>query len=179
MNRDEPRPDAVSAADLGDPASIPLDRLRSLRARLQAEDDAVSYARRIAQARLDLVRAEIDQRRAPTPANGIERGLRDVLSSHLTATRSVGGSSRPPRPVDHVADHEWSQRLDAICAEYGMGRLSSLDVDELDVLAGALAEFERLVSEDRRARFVQLDVLGEELVRRYRDGEATVDGLLE
>jgi hypothetical protein len=78
-----------------------------------------------------------------------------------------------------VADHEWSQRLDAICAEYGMGRLSSLDVDELDVLAGALAEFERLVSEDRRARFVQLDVLGEELVRRYRDGEATVDGLLE
>jgi len=176
---DDPRPDGPSVADLGDPASIPLEQLRSLRAALQAEDDAVSYARRIAQARLDLVRAEIDQRRAPTPANGIERGLREVLSSHLTGAQGVGASPRPPRPVDHVADHEWSQRLDKLCAERGMSRLPSLGLDELDELAAALAEFERVVSDDRRARFARLDDLGRELVRRYRDGEATVDGLLE
>ena len=170
MNRDD---------DRDDPTSLPLDRLRALRSELQAEDDAVSYARRIAQARLDLVRAEIAQREAPTPANGIERELRDVLSSHLTAPQSSGGSPRPPRPVDHVADHEWSHRLDRLCAEHGMGRLASLGRSELEALASALADFERLVSEDRQARFARLDALGQELVRRYRDGEATVDGLLE
>jgi hypothetical protein len=125
------------------------------------------------------VRAEIGQRRAPTPANGIERGLRDVLSSHLTAPNPSGGSPRPPRPVDHVADHELSQRLDKLCAEHGLGRLAELSIDDLEALAEALAEFERLVSDDRRARFARLDALGRELVRRYRDGEATVDGLLE
>lgn len=179
MNRDESRPDVASVADLGDLASIPLDQLRSLRAQLQAEDDAVSYARRIAQARLDLVRAEIEHRRAPTPANGIEVELREVLSSHLTGPQPAGGSPRPPRPADHVADHEWSLRLDRLCAEHGLGRLSSLDASQLEALAEALADFERTVSDDRRARFARLDALGRELVRRYRDGEATVDGLLE
>ena len=35
------------------------------------------------------------------------------------------------------------------------------------------------MSDDRRARFDKLDALSAELVRRYRDGEASVDGLLE
>jgi hypothetical protein len=34
------------------------------------------------------------------------------------------------------------------------------------------------VSDDRRDRYARLDSLSAELVRRYREGEATVDGLL-
>ena len=41
------------------------------------------------------------------------------------------------------------------------------------------AEFEQRVSHDRRERFDRLDALSAELVRRYRDGEASVDSLLE
>jgi hypothetical protein len=45
-------------------------------------------------------------------------------------------------------------------------------------LESALVEFERDVSADRRDRHARLDALSAELVRRYREGEASVDGLL-
>ena len=44
--------------------------------------------------------------------------------------------------------------------------------------SAAISAFEQRVSQDRRARFDELDVLSAELVRRYRDGEASVDTLL-
>ena len=50
-----PMPDAGEL----EPSTLPLAQLRALRSQLQHEDDAISYVRRLAQARLDLVRAEI------------------------------------------------------------------------------------------------------------------------
>ena len=41
-----------------DPRQLTLVELRALRAKLQNDDDAVSYVRRLAQARLDLLQAE-------------------------------------------------------------------------------------------------------------------------
>jgi Rad3-related DNA helicase len=96
-----------------------------------------------------------------------------VLSQHLT-----GGPARPPRPTDDVCANELSHELDAICTEQGYSRLEELDADELATLATALGDYERRVSTDRRATFERLDALSAELVRRYRDGEASVDGLL-
>jgi len=96
-----------------------------------------------------------------------------VLSSHLT-----GGSPRPPRPVENLDDNDLSDRLDAVCAEHGFSRLESLSLSEIEVLDGELTAFERRVSDDRRERYEHLDALSAELVRRYRDGEASVDGLL-
>ncbi len=45
-----------------DPQSLTLDELRQVRNQLQSDDDVVSYVRRVAQARLDLVRAEANRR---------------------------------------------------------------------------------------------------------------------
>lgn len=150
-----------------DPSELSLDELRSLRARLQYEDDVVSYARRVAQARLDLVKTESGRRA------GSGGDVKDVLSQHLT-----GGPARPPRPAEDLSDDELSNELDAICAEHHFGRLEELDDDSLAALEGAIAEFEHRVSQDRRERFDRLDALSAELVRRYRDGEASVDSLL-
>ena len=97
-----------------------------------------------------------------------------MLSTHLT-----GGSPRPPRPVDHVADNALSDELDEVCAENGFSRLEELD--DARARAGSrtqLTAFERRVSDDRRDRYDRLDALSAELVRRYREGEASVDGLL-
>lgn len=144
-----------------------------MRNRLQDEDDVVSYVRRVSQARLDLVRAEMHRRERGTAADDLSSELRVVLSSQLT-----GGSPRPPRPVEHVAENALSDELDAICAEHGLGRLEELTPSQLESLESMLTSFERRVSDDRRARFDRLDALSAELVRRYREGEATVDGLL-
>ena len=165
----------MTTTELPDPASLSLDELRSLRHRLQLEDDAVSYARRVAQARLDLVKAEAQHRRAEVDVDvdaDVDAELRTVLSSHLT-----GGPARPPRPTEDLSDHPLAIELDELCAAHGLGRLKSLDDDELLALTTAIAAFEEKVSSDRRARFEQLDALSAELVRRYRDGEADITSL--
>lgn len=156
-----------------DPRSLSLDQLRDMRNRLQSEDDVVSYVRRVAQARLDLVRAESHRRERGESHEDLSSELRVVLSSHLT-----GGPPRPPRPVEDLDDNVLSDQLDAVCAEHGFSRLEELLPSELENLDQQLTAFERQVSDDRRERYERLDALSAELVRRYREGEASVDGLL-
>lgn len=157
----------------GDPAELTLEELREVRSTLQREDDVVSYVRRVAQARLDLVRAEAERRRHGERGSDLPSELRIILSQQLT-----GGVARPPRPADDIGEHELSDELDAICASHGFSRLEDLDDAEMAALAAALDGYERRVSADRRERFDRLDALSAELVRRYRDGEASVDHLL-
>ena len=164
----------VNAEDLLDPRALSLDELRALRNRLQSEDDEVSYVRRVAQARVDLVRAEQHRRDRGEIAEDLPSELRVVLSAHLT-----GGAPRPPRPVEDLADNELSDELDGVCAEHGFSRLEELSPDDLTELEHQLTAFERRVSDDRRDRYDRLDALSAELVRRYREGEASVDGLLD
>jgi hypothetical protein len=156
-----------------DPTTLSLEELRDVRAKLQHEDDVVSYARRVAQARLDLVHAESHRRESGDRDVDLSSELRVVLSQHLT-----GGPARPPRPTDDLSDDPLSLELDTICADYGFSRLEELSAEELVSLAAALAEYEQRVSADRRDRFERLDMFSAELVRRYREGEASVDGLL-
>jgi hypothetical protein len=156
-----------------DPRSLSLDELRALRSQLQAEDDVVSYVRRVAQARVDLVRAEQHRRQRGERSEDLSSELRVVLSTHLTS-----GAPRPPRPVENLGENELSDELDRICSEHGFSRLEELSSSELEDLEHELNAFERRVSDDRRERFDRLDALSAELVRRYRDGEASVDGLL-
>lgn len=163
----------MSDTPISDPATLALDELRQTRTTLQREDDVVSYVRRVAQARLDLVRSELTRRDRGEDVVDLPSELRIVLSQHLT-----GGPARPPRPTDDLGDHPLSDELDAICAANGFSRLDELDLAEATQLAEALTEFERRISADRRDRFDRLDALSAELVRRYRDGEATVETLL-
>ncbi|MFK8025131.1 MAG: hypothetical protein AB8G26_14320, partial [Ilumatobacter sp.] len=51
-----------AGGDPVDPTALSLDELRAMRTELQRRDDVVSYARRVAQARLDLVESEMARR---------------------------------------------------------------------------------------------------------------------
>lgn len=160
-----------------DPRSLSLDELRAERNRMQLEDDAVSYVRRIAQARLDLVAAELN--RADASQADLSGELQRVLSQHLTAPAPA---TRAPRvDDDHLTNDARAIQLDQLCAEHGFSRLSSgesLSSEELASLTEALSNFERGISADRRERFERIDALGAELVRRFRSGEVQVDQFL-
>ncbi|MDP2292328.1 MAG: hypothetical protein Q8M22_14150 [Actinomycetota bacterium] len=155
-----------------DPSELPLADLRALRASLQQEDDAISYVRRLAQAKLDLVRAEMRHRAAGDQQN-ITGELPAILGTHLT-----GGPARPPRPADDFSDHPLARALEDLSMEAGSTDLQSMTSAELGHYAGLLHEFEQLRSIERKELFARIDALSAELVRRYRDGEADVDGLL-
>jgi hypothetical protein len=153
-----------------DPGALDLTRLRARRRELQELDDAVSYVRRVAQARADLARAELARRSGGEPNAELTDDLRGVLADRLLA-----GSDRPPRPAEDFSEHPRAVELDQLCAEHGFGRLPELDADELTALAGVLDDFERQVSAERHELFAELDALTDELVRRYRD-EGVPDG---
>ena len=159
-------------AEIVDPRVLSLVELRALRSRLQNDDDAVSYVRRLAQARLDLVQAE-KRRRLDGGTDSLADDLSSILSSHLT-----GGTPRPPRPATDFSSHPLAEEFDALCDRAGDRDLSSLTSEELVVYADALHEFEQSRSHERRELFTRIDELSAELVRRYRDGEAQVDGLI-
>ena len=165
-------PAVAATPDEADPTTLPLAELRARRRELQAEDDAVSFARRVAQARLDLVSAEAERRvgRADGPPG---EQLRDILARQLT-----GGDARPPRPTEDLSDHPVAVELDELCRVHGFGRMHELADDELVVLRERIAEYEARISADRQVRFARLDALSAELVARYRDGRADVDSIL-
>ncbi len=153
--------------------ALELSELRATRERLQHEDDVVSYVRRIAQARLDLARwsAHDDSGDDSGDDRDITGELQEVLTRQL-----VGGEPRPPRPDEvPVEDSALVADLEALCTRFGFSRLEELSDSERAALIDALGAFEAEVSADRRARFEMLDALSAELVRRYRDGEATID----
>lgn len=156
-----------------DPRLLPLDELRAMRAELQREDDAVSYVRRLVQARLDLARAELRHRAVGEDDANITGELPTILSTQLT-----GGPARPPRPTDDYSDHPLALELEELCSEAGSADLASMSLDELGAYIANLHSFEQARSNERRALFDRIDALSAELVRRYRDGEADVDGLL-
>lgn len=157
-----------------DPSTLSLGELRAARSALQEQDDVVSYVRRAAQVRLDLVRVERARRRGETATAGDVTGeLASILSTHL-----VGGAARPPRPTDDMSNHPLAVELDRLCEDGGSADLASLDDAELADLEQQLTAFERDRSTERKALFERVDALSAELVRRYRDGEADVTGLL-
>ena len=158
--------------EIVDPKQLSLVELRALRAKLQNDDDAVSYVRRLAQARLDLVQAE-KRRRLDGSPDSLSDELPAILSTHLT-----GGAPRPPRPADDFSSHPLAEQFDALMDRAGDNDLSALSSEELVKYADALHEFEQARSHERRELFTRIDELSAELVRRYRDGEANVDGLL-
>jgi len=159
-------------AETMDPKQLSLVELRALRTKLQEDDDAVSYVRRLAQARLDLVQAE-KRNRADGGTESLSDELPSILSTHLT-----GGAPRPPRPANDFSSHPLAEAFDALMDRAGDNDLSSFSSEELVSYGEALYEFEQARSQERRELFTRIDELSAELVRRYRDGEANVDGLL-
>jgi hypothetical protein len=156
-----------------DPSAWPLDALRAERARLQAAEDAVSYVRRLVQGRLDLVRAERRHRTAGEHLD-LEQELAGILAGQVG-----GGSARPPRATHIPDDHPLLAELERRCERLGFDDLTDLGDEALAELERELDTFEHLCSGERHALFQRIDVLTADLVRRYRDGAATVEGLLD
>lgn len=186
LNGEECSPDArVSDADEvavlppvsggSDFSALSLEQVRAERNVLQEQEDAVSFARRLAQGRLDIARDE-QRRRSSGDASNVD--VTDGIARVFAEERG-SGSNRPPRDTAVVADHPLVVELEALCVESGFGSLRQLDDGELDNCCRRLSEFESRVSSQRKTLFAQIDAISNELVRRYRAGSTNVDSLLD
>lgn len=161
---------------------LPMEGLRAKRDACTQLETELSYLRRLAQARIDLIVAE-SQRRHGSASVGSEDGAEDLVQRLPQILSEHGRQEGPGRLPSILAPGEGDQarlsaRVEEVLPSDQLGSLDELTPAQLDDLLSELSELEQRVSAERRALHDIQDRLQEELVRRYRSGEATVDALL-
>lgn len=162
--------------------SLALEEVRRRRSACQHAEAGLSYLRRIAQGRLDIVLSELERRRGGGEDSNVSQ-LVDHLPEILSEHDRPGGWARPdalvdPEPDEQGAIADLSTELDRIASVDQLTNLPQLSDEQITGLTDGLGDFERRLSEQRRALHDHIDLLQEDIVRRYKTGEASVDGLL-
>ena len=160
--------------DILNAESMSTAEIRVARAAFQAQEDVISFVRRMAQGRCDLARDEQRRRVDGTPASGIS--VSDI--ANVFGQEHGGGSSRPPRETNISAEHPLFVELETLCQEISFGELRTLDDQSLENVVQQLSRFEVSQSIERKALFASIDALTTQLVKRYKDDGVNVDSLL-
>lgn len=174
------RIDRVVAEDFLDGlADRSVDEVRALRDECREEEARLSYARRLLQARLDIVRAEAARRAEGSTGDG--GGLLDALPGILAddPLPSTLGDARSTPVYDPDPREDNGRRLgDGVLGDSALGRIPEASDEELVALVERTADEERRVSEVRRTVLDRLDALQAELIGRYRSGSVDVDAIV-
>jgi hypothetical protein len=173
-----------SLAALLDPAylegltTMPIEEIRLRRDHASEVEVGLSYVRRMVQGRLDIVLSEV-RRRETGDSGGDVAGLVERLPEILCDRVRAPGTGRLPTLLA-PAEQELMEvgRLNTIVDADSLATLPDLSDAELRAIADALAEFEKEVSGGRHSVHNVIDQLQDELVRRYKSGEASVETLL-
>ncbi len=165
---------------LGDLTSLDMADVRARRATCKQVETGLSYLRRLAQGRLDVVAAERARRSDEhhSDAEDLEDLIARLPALLAGSTRSPGTGRLPSDFGPGSVDEDLAAELDGIIAHAHLGDPSALADGELALAVEALEGFEARVSALRRSMFDRIDALEAELTRRYRTGEASVDSLL-
>jgi hypothetical protein len=172
------RIDRVLAPDYLDGLSdLDLDAIRARRAEADQEEVDLSYARRLLQGRLDILRAERQARESgePRPTGPrtdaeIARQLAKILADEPRQDHGLGRhmGSTPSRVGEHRREPERA------VADVGGSDLAHLADAELLGSLEHLEDVERRVSRTRREVQQVVDALTQEIARRYQSGEVPV-----
>ena len=166
--------DLLPAAQLADLSALGTAELRELRSRCEVAEEGVSYARRVLQGRLDILRARLGDRDDGTdrllsalPAILADAGhVTDPLQARATRVRV------PPDAERYAAI------IDAVLTEDDLDSIDEVAIADLDPVIERLAAVEQELSHRRHALFDRIDAVRAELVARYKDGRADVRELL-
>lgn len=159
-------PDYLSG--LGDAS---LDTLRAMRDECREGENELSFERRLCQARIDILSAELE-RRSGTTSEGLLERLPEILATE--GRRPTDGplpSRAPDFSVPRNADVP-RRRVEEIVGEQTLARLGSISADEIKAIIASLGEHESAVSARRKQVQEVLDAVQAEIVRRYVSGEA-------
>jgi hypothetical protein len=152
---------------------LDLDEVRARRAEADQEEVDLSYARRLMQGRIDILKAEQLRRRSggpPAPALGtrddqaIVEALKRILGDERRTDNGLGRhlTSSPSRVGEHRREAE------AAVADVGGSDLEALDDLKLDDAIRGLSQIESRVSRSRRSVQQVVDALTAEVARRYK-----------
>ncbi len=185
---------------LTDVGASSMDDLRALRVDLTRSEGDVSLVRRITQGRLDIVGHEVGRRArtsssgagddGATRVEGVGGGdgdpsdllfdMPEILADGATdgGARSAGAARLHPVSEPGPVAISLLGTLDGIASPQELSTVAELASEVLARLFDGLREFEIELSSVRRRLHDRIDTIQDEIARRYRDGEASVDALL-
>jgi hypothetical protein len=154
-----------------------LEEVRVMRAECQEAETAVSYLRRMAQGRLDIVHAYLDRGEddAITALDSLVEQLPEIISA---GPQRPAGPGRLPSQMSPDMDRDFTAELDTVLNAEHIAELPTMGREGLLELAARLSAIESRSSSERRALHERIDKLQAEIVSRYKTGEASVEGLL-
>jgi hypothetical protein len=154
----------LDPAYLADVESSSVDDLRAKHAECLELETEVSYIRRLTQARIDILEAEIERRSSGGSLEDLIRQLPQILAD--SGPRGNPASSRLPLQLAPEQESEWAPDLE----EFGdvLANLPTLTDVELDEAIAGLRALEREVSDQRRALHGVIDRIDLSLASQLR-----------
>ena len=153
-------------------AERPEEELRAMRDECKDGENDVSFERRLCQARIDILSAELARR------EGKGGGESDLLKRlpEILATESVDRDGRLPErapdlSIPRTADIP-RRRVEEIVGERTLARLPQIPDEEIRGIIDSLRTYEAELSSRRKALQEVLDRIQQELMRRFKSGEA-------
>ena len=143
-----------------------VDDLRAMHAECLELETEVSYVRRLIQARIDILEAELERRSSGGTLEDLINALPQILAD--PGPRADPASSRLPQKMAPDQDSEWAGDLEA--SDNLLANLPALDDDELRSAMDRLRSLEREVSDERRALFGVIDRIDLDLAERLKTG---------
>lgn len=162
-------PDFMAGLD-----TLALPDLRDRRAQAEQEETDLSYLRRLAQGRLDILRAETARRRGETEGDLVD-ALPQILAEGERSPAHGMGRHVVVEPSRVDSQRRW---IEALVADTDVTDLDNRSDEEVADAVARLEAAEATVSRTRKAVQQVMDTCSAEVTRRYRDGEADVADLL-
>ena len=142
-----------------------LEEVRAMHEECLAVETEVSYVRRLAQARIDILEAEIERRASGGSVGDLVARLPAILAD---PPRSEPATSHLPRHLGPGTDIPWRRGLEHLITDATLVNLPTLSEDEVNSTLEQLRELEREVSAQRRDLHRVIDKIEAELSERHK-----------
>jgi hypothetical protein len=143
-----------------------LDEVRHLHEETLEVETELSYVRRMAQARIDIISAELDRRRAGLSVTDLVAMLPEILSDD--SPRTDPAHSRLPRHLAPNPAIQWRRGLEHLITDATLANLPTLSDDELLENRDQLHTLEREMSQRRHALHRIIEAIEADLAARHR-----------
>lgn len=165
MAQHQRRIDRVLGPDyLADLDRRSLDELRVMDQECGEIESELSYVRRLAQARIDIIRAEIDRRAAGGSLGDLVESLSKILADDTP--RPDPASTRFADPLTSASEIDFNRGLEGLISDATLANLPTLSDAELQTALEQLARLEEEVSANRSALHAVKDALARDLAQR-------------
>jgi hypothetical protein len=147
-----------------------LDEVRRCHTECLEIETELSYVRRVAQARVDILEAELDRRAGGGSVGDLIASLPEILSDE--EPRPPAERSRFPRQLAPSMEIPWRRGLERLIADGTLADLPTLSDEELRSTIAQLGELERQASAQRSALHGVIRRLEADVAARHKVGRA-------